>query len=105
MAGSSTISLLPETNKIFKSIHSHHLLISLFALLHFANQIQFSVFLFQLPHTTVPYYCFLSARGLGHEIIEIKKSNLPKEIQWDLTDLLTTAQIQINEARDMGWLP
>lgn len=36
---------------------------------------------------------------------EIKKSNLPKEIQWDLTDLLATAQIQINEARDMGWLP
>jgi hypothetical protein len=36
---------------------------------------------------------------------EIKKSNLPKEIQWELTDLLTTAQTQINEARDMGWLP
>jgi hypothetical protein len=36
---------------------------------------------------------------------EIKKSNLQKEIQWDLIDLLTTAQTQINEARDMGWLP
>lgn len=36
---------------------------------------------------------------------EIKKSNLPKEVQWELTDLLTTAQTQINEARDMGWLP
>ena len=32
---------------------------------------------------------------------EIKKSNLPKEIQWDLTELLTTAQTQINEAREM----
>ena len=36
---------------------------------------------------------------------EIKNSNLPKEVQWELTDLLNTAQIQINEARDMGWLP
>lgn len=36
---------------------------------------------------------------------EIKKSNLPKEVQWKLADLLSTAQIQINEARDMGWLP
>ena len=36
---------------------------------------------------------------------EIKKSNLPKAIQWELTDLLNTAQTQINEARNMGWLP
>ena len=36
---------------------------------------------------------------------EIKKSNLPKKVQWELADLLSTAQIQINQARDMGWLP
>jgi hypothetical protein len=36
---------------------------------------------------------------------EIKKSNLPKEVQWELADLLNTAQEQINEARDIGWLP
>lgn len=36
---------------------------------------------------------------------EIKKSNLPKEVQWELTDLLNTAQVQIKEAREMGWLP
>ena len=38
-------------------------------------------------------------------IKEIKKSNLPKAIQWELTDLLDTAQTQINETRAMGWLP
>lgn len=36
---------------------------------------------------------------------EIKKSNMPKEVCWEITDLLETAQIQINEARKMGWLP
>ena len=35
---------------------------------------------------------------------EIKKSNMPKEVRWEITDLLETAQIQINEAREMGWL-
>jgi hypothetical protein len=36
---------------------------------------------------------------------EIKKSNLPKEVQWELTDLLQTANIQIQQAKKMGWLP
>jgi hypothetical protein len=35
---------------------------------------------------------------------EIKKSNLPKEVQWELTDLLQTANIQIQQAKKMGWL-
>lgn len=36
---------------------------------------------------------------------EIKKSNLPKEVQWELADLLETADVQIKEAKKMGWLP
>ena len=42
---------------------------------------------------------------LKRYVDEIKKSNMPKEVRWELVDLLDTAQIQINEARDMGWLP
>ncbi len=38
-------------------------------------------------------------------LLEIKKSNLPKEVQWELTDLLETANVQIKEAKAMGWLP
>lgn len=38
-------------------------------------------------------------------VTEIKKSNLPKEVQWELTDLLQTANTQIKEAKAMGWLP
>jgi hypothetical protein len=42
---------------------------------------------------------------LSHYLGEIKKSNLPKEVKSELEDLLNTAQLQINEARNMGWLP
>ena len=38
-------------------------------------------------------------------LVEIKKSNLPKEIQWELTDLINTAREQIQQAREIGWLP
>jgi hypothetical protein len=38
-------------------------------------------------------------------LVEIKKSNLPKEVQWELTDLLETANQQIKQANAMGWLP
>ena len=38
-------------------------------------------------------------------ISELKKSNLPKEVEWEITDLLETAKIQIDEARGIGWLP
>lgn len=38
-------------------------------------------------------------------IDEIKKSNMPKEVRWEITDLLETAKIQIKEAKAMGWLP
>jgi hypothetical protein len=41
---------------------------------------------------------------LKHYLLEIKKSNLPKEVQSELTDLLETASIQIKQARAMGWL-
>lgn len=37
-------------------------------------------------------------------LTELEKSNLPKEIRWEIIDLLKTAQIQIREARKIGWL-
>ena len=36
---------------------------------------------------------------------QFDKRSYLEEVQWELADLLSTAQIQINEARDMGWLP
>ena len=35
---------------------------------------------------------------------EIKASNLPKFLQWDLIDLLKTARQHTEMARDMGWV-
>jgi hypothetical protein len=42
---------------------------------------------------------------LKNYLVEIKKSNLPKEVQWELADLLNTANEQIKQAQGMGWLP
>ena len=47
----------------------------------------------------------LSDEKFDDYIKEIKKSNLPKEIQWDLRDLLQTAVEQTKQAKNMGWLP
>lgn len=46
-----------------------------------------------------------SDEQLQQYISELKKSDLPKEVRWEIIDLLETAQIQINQARKMGWLP
>lgn len=35
---------------------------------------------------------------------EIKNSNLPKPVQWDLIDLLKTAREHTEMARKMGWI-
>lgn len=35
---------------------------------------------------------------------EIMKSNLPRGIKCELEDLLKTALMQADQARDMGWL-
>ena len=35
---------------------------------------------------------------------EIKASNLPKPLQWDLIDLLETARKHTEMARGMGWI-
>lgn len=42
---------------------------------------------------------------LKYYIHEIKISNLPKEVQWELVDLLTTVDKQIKQAQAIGWLP
>jgi phospholipase C len=41
---------------------------------------------------------------LKNYLVEIKKSNLPKEVQWELADLLETANEQIGQAKAIGWL-
>ncbi len=46
-----------------------------------------------------------SEEQLKFYLEEIKKSNLPKEVQWELADLLKTADEQIKQAKAMGWLP
>ena len=35
---------------------------------------------------------------------QIKESNLPKETQWDLIDLLKTARQHTEHARQNGWI-
>lgn len=46
-----------------------------------------------------------SNKQLDLYLAEIKKSNLPKEVQWELTDLINTAREQIHQAREIGWMP
>jgi hypothetical protein len=41
----------------------------------------------------------------GVYIEEIMESNLPRGIKCELKDLLKTALMQADQARDMGWLP
>ena len=36
---------------------------------------------------------------------EINDSNLTQETKWDLQDLINTAKEQIQQCRDIGWLP
>lgn len=45
-----------------------------------------------------------SDEQIAQYLSEIKKSNMPKEVQWELTDLLNTAREQIHQATKMGWL-
>ena len=52
----------------------------------------------------------LAMINLGHKqydvlIEEIMQSNLPRSIQIELKDLLATALMQADQAREMGWLP
>lgn len=37
-------------------------------------------------------------------IDEIKKSNLPKEVQFEIIDLLDTALQQTKQAKSQGWI-
>jgi hypothetical protein len=46
-----------------------------------------------------------SADKLNTYVTEIKKSNLPKLILWELVDLIETVKEQVKQARAMGWLP
>ncbi len=36
---------------------------------------------------------------------EINESNLVQETKWDLRDLIDTAKEQIQQCRNIGWLP
>lgn len=36
---------------------------------------------------------------------EINESNLAQESKWDLRDLIDTAKEQIQQCRNIGWLP
>jgi hypothetical protein len=46
-----------------------------------------------------------SEEQLNTYISEIKKSNLPKLVLWELVDLIETAKEQVKQARAIGWLP
>ncbi len=46
----------------------------------------------------------LSAENYRRYLTEIKKSNLPPDIQGELIDLLDTAMQQDQQLRDIGWL-
>jgi hypothetical protein len=46
----------------------------------------------------------LSEEKYEYYLQEIKKSNLPKEVQWDLNGFLQTALEQTKQAKEMGWL-
>ena len=41
---------------------------------------------------------------INHLIDEISKSNMPKESQFDLIDILHTVLEQIDQSREMGFL-
>jgi hypothetical protein len=47
---------------------------------------------------------YLAQDQLEIYIREIKSSNLPKPLQWDLIDLLKDVQEHTEMARQMGWV-
>lgn len=45
-----------------------------------------------------------SDTALAEYIDHIKQSNMPKNVQWDIIDVLETVMRQCQQAKDIGWL-